>query len=483
MSQSMKIIIALIFTTLLLCSAAAAQRVSIDQAKTVAGNWITTVINARGNWGGSPAANVAEVAEIKRGDRTLGYFCRVKPSGHIVVSLIEGLAPVKFFSETSSLDPGSDEGPADLLKFQLERRLDVIEKRSGSLSAATAADIDELLVLNYKDVWRQLLTGPLMLSAEKSSEETSDDYVEGQVLLASRWNQFYPYNILCPVPPPEVGCSEPNCATGCTATAGAQIMRYWSWPQTWPWLDMPDGMKISPTATEIEAVSELSYAVGLGVQMQYCHEACASSAGIEEMANYFDGVHFNPSSPIVWRYQYEWYQWYDMIMSNLNQNRPMFYVIKKHAIVCDGWWSTDVPMYHMNYGWGGSYDGWYVFDDLYQPDPEGTPAHEGMLHEIYPIGVLGPTVSGTVPAFSYFPHRYVDRDCAASSADFEAGQLIQFLPYMRLSCASGFLRFNATPALNTRLYTGEYSRGIRINDGQLVMYEGGSVKFRLTRPD
>jgi hypothetical protein len=172
-----------------------------------------------------------------------------------------------------------------------------------------------------------------------------------------------------------------------------------------------------------------------------------------------------------------------MIKSNLNQNRIMYYIIKKHAIVCDGYWVIDMPMYHMNYGWGGNSDDWYAVDNLYQPDPEGTPAYEGMIHEIYPLGSMGPLVVGNMPANPSFPYRFVDRDCSASSANFEAGQLIQFMPYMRMTCTSGYLRLNGTPALNTRLYIGEFSRGVRINDGQIVMHEGGGVRFRMVRPD
>lgn len=471
-------------TGLLLFSSVSARIVTIEEAETVARNWIATVIEFKGHWGNSPTATVAEVTEMKRGDRVLGYYCRVEPTGHIVVSLVESLAPVKVFSETSQLDPMSEEGPADLVKFQLERRLDVIEEQLGDLSNVKSAEVEPLLILNHTHMWQDLLSGPVDLPRTKDAKEPSDNYVEGQILLSSAWHQFYPYNVLCPPPPDDADCDEPNCAVGCTATGGAQIMRYWSWPQGRPWLDMPDAMNISPTTSEIAAVSTLSRDVGVGSSMSYCGDGdCASGAFIEDFADFLDGIYYNPLSPLVWRYQYEWYEWYDMIMSNLNQNRPMEYHIKNHIIVCDGWWNPGMPMYHMNYGWGNGFDAWYTFDDLHQPDPEGTPANEGMLHEIYPIGALGPTVTGTVPQFTPFPYRYVDRDCSANSAVFEAGQLIQFLPYMRMTCTSGFLRFNGTPSLNTRLYTGEYSRGVLLHDGQIAMRAGGQIKFRLQRPD
>ena len=470
---------------MLVTSLASARVVSISEAETVAKNWIATVINYKGQWGDSKTAGVAEITELKRGDRVIGYYCRVAPSGHIVISLVEGLAPVKAFSETSTFDPTSDEGPADLIKFQLERRLDAIEKQLGPVANVKSDALRELLLLDHTKAWQDLLAGPVTVEKkEKLRKQPANNYVEGQFLLSSRWNQFWPYNLLCPVPPAGNSCTDPHCATGCTATAGAQIMRYWSWPPGQPWLNMPDDFKINPTAAEITAVSGLCYAVGLGVQVNYCYKGdCASNASIQNMADYFDNTYYNPLSPIVARYQYAWNEWYDMIVVNMNQNRPIHYSIKKHAIICDGYWYLTAPMYHMNYGWGGSYDDWYALDDLYQPDPEGTPADEWMLHEIYPLGSMGPLVVGAMPANPSFPYRYVDRDCSAQSADFAAGQLIQFLPYMRLTCTSGYLRINGAPGHHTRLYTGENSRGVVVRDGQILMHQRGAVRFDLQRPD
>ena len=62
-----------------------AQMATTDEAMTVAANWITLIIHQKGDWGGSQTAEVQELQKFKRGDRELGYFCRVKPTGFIVV--------------------------------------------------------------------------------------------------------------------------------------------------------------------------------------------------------------------------------------------------------------------------------------------------------------------------------------------------------------------------------------------------------------
>jgi hypothetical protein len=48
---------------------------------------------------------------------------------------------------------------------------------------------------------------------------------------------------------------------------------------------------------------------------------------------------------------------------------------------------------------------------------------------------------------------------------------------------SGFLRFDGTPEKHTRLYTVGYGRGIRIENGAILMQEGGGIQMRLSRPD
>lgn len=464
-------------------SPARAQLATAEKARVVARNWIETIIEIKGGWGDSETAQITEVTEFKRGDRVLGYYCPVEPSGHIIVSLLEGLAPVKAFSESSTLDPNSDEGPADLLKLKMESILDEIERQIGPLPTVREADLDRVLALNHRTVWQQLEAGTLPVQQKFKPRGTTVDYQEGQILLTSRWHQGSPYNLQCPASPPEYGCPNDHCKVGCVATAGAQIMRYWSWPPGRDWVNMPDEMLIDPTGGEINAVAELCWAIGDAVGMDWCTDGgCGSAVPTCDMENVYQGWAYDANCAVAWRYEWDWDEWYQIIKDNLNQNRPIQYRIKKHSIVCDGWWQLPSPMYHMNYGWANDYDDWYVVDNLYQVGG-GTPADEYIVHNIYPHGSLGPSISGTFPANPDYPHRYVDRDCSASSVHFHAGQLIHFLPRLALTCTSGYCRFDGTPTHHTRLYTADYGRGILIEDGSIVMHQDGGIKFRLQRLD
>ncbi len=58
-----------------------AERVSEADAKAAAQGWITVISQVRGQWGGSPQAQVEAVFSLKQGNRVLGYFCPVRPRG------------------------------------------------------------------------------------------------------------------------------------------------------------------------------------------------------------------------------------------------------------------------------------------------------------------------------------------------------------------------------------------------------------------
>ncbi len=469
--------------TVLLCRVVSAQMIDPNTARTIAQNWVTTITGYYGQWGSAEKANVSGVYEFKRGDRLLGYYCTVEPSGYVLVSLMQGLAPVKASSETSIIDPDSDEGVADLLKMQMERRLDAIEKELGPIPSVKSSDLDRLLALNYRDAWHRLLDGPIDVAGKFNPEDRGGDYIEGTVLLSSHWHQYEPYSNLCPVPTPLSSCQESHCTVGCVALSIAQIMRYWNWPPGRDWPNMPDALNINPTTAEINAVSTLCHDLGVALGMDYCSDGCASSAYASDLEGVYEANHYSSVCAYTHRRDWDWQTWWTYIKDNLNQNRPLDYYIRDHEIVCDGWREVNGPEYHMNYGWDDSANTWYFLDALYQPDPEGSPAYEAITHNILPNCALGGVISGTFTDNPAYPHRYVDRDCSASSVIFQAGQLIHFHPRKVMTCTSGYLRFDGTPAKNTRLYTADYGRGALINDGRIVMYPGAAVMLGLNRPD
>ncbi len=502
---------------------ARAQMVDRDEALTVAENWIRLIIDKKGGWGDSPTAEIEDIEEFRRNGRTIGYFCRVKPQGHIIVSLRRELAPVKAYSAVCNLDPESDRGLVDLLKGKMERIVDHVEQRHGALANVRSEDLERLLEIDYRQSWDELERGDLGIEM---------NYQESDSLLDTNWHQGDPYNVLCPTG--DTGCTDccptdpwvcpptPPTLVGCVATAGAQIMKYWSWPpygssnnsytwdgdnscdgatgggllnvtitDTYDWAHMAnaytwntglsrweDENSAPLNSTNLSAVQELCYEVGVAVEMDY--GVCGSGIPTEYMEGVYEN-HYRYATACTKRNRssYTAVEWFDRMKSQFNANRPVHYRVEGHSIVGDGWQETGTtPLreYHMNYGWASNATTWYTLDALLY----GGIAEEYMLENIYPSCALGSSLSGTYSPPS-FPYRYFDRDATGTAAIFDAGHYLQFLPGITVRCTSttgGKIEFRGWSASNSRLFArGDQSKGMRIHSGHLYLYQNGGIKF------
>jgi hypothetical protein len=465
-----------------------AEVATTSEARIAATNWINLLIHKRGNWGGSASATVKEVKPLKRDDRNLGYFCQVSPQGYIVLSLLKELSPVTDFSYESNLDPEIDQGMADLIKGCIERTLDAIEKQAGPIEKATTEQLQHILPSSRKDSWKQLLTEPSIFEESLGSIEPLANYQEGQTLLTSRWHQLYPYNMWCPTPPEGSGCTENNCTVGCVALSACEIMRYWNWPpfgtvapysNQYAWWNMPDTADENSSISQKIAVAELCSEVADAVLSDYCIGGdCATSSNFTNVKNAIENYlrYANTSIELIRSNYPDPVVWFNIITWQLDMNRPVQYSYPGHAIVADGWMEVDPGpdrFLHLCYGWvGGGNTDWHLLSAI----PGSDPAADTILINICPAPALGPSPSG-VYAVPSFPYRYFDRDCTSSSAVFQAGHKLQFLPNITVR-SIGTIKFDGSSSKESRLFTrGDTSNGIRLNNGGISLYTNGSLKL------
>jgi len=438
-----------------------ARTINEEQALNVANNWIAQIIHEDGDWGGSQTAVVQEIQQFKYEHHTLGYYCHVSPRGNIIISLHKQFAPIMAYSETSDLDPESDMQMTGLIKRNRLRSLNQLEKQQISPST------------NVETSWFALSQDTETFTADLETLGSAT-YTPNTHLLTSMWHQGYPYNILCPE-----GDTCNHCPVGCVALAGAQIMRYWAWPPTgihWP--SMPDDFS---SGMDPSTVAFLCLAVGTWAGVDYsCNSSdawCGDKPG-KDMVDAFE-EHFQYSTDAYFdlRLNNPGDLWYDIIKSNINQNRPLQYCtceydfpgVAGHSLVLDGWRETaGIFMGHMN-------DGdceWYDMTDR--------PGAEGMIKDIKPNVSLGPAVFGTYIKMP-FPYRYFDQDCLGV-ADFYEGQQIQFLPSVRV-ISTGLIQFFGTATENTRLYSlkgtsdGMTVGEITIKQGMIKLHSLGTIRF------
>lgn len=490
--------------------APASQLVTPDQARIVAQNWLSVMVTTTGSWAGVTDPKLLDLTELKHGERLVGYFYAVAPRGFMVVSLRQELAPVQAYSDENNLDPAGNLGMIDLIKVEMDDILTTIESQTGPIETASTAAVASQMEIDYRPVWQQLSVDPAQFQQLVAAPEWN--YQTGTFLLESRWHQGNPYNRSTP------NGDGGRTVVGCVATAGAQVMKYWAWPPfgvgthsyTWDgddscggsttggtlsatytdnydWAHMANRYVISGTGwmdengnplttTHLDAAAELSYETGVAVNMDYGR--CESGAFTYDMEGVYES-HYRYSTDVTKRDRnaYTATQWFDRIKAQLNVNRPIHYRVQGHSIVADGWRDTGNPVvhqYHMNYGWDDGNNTWWALDGLLF----GGLNEEYVLEGIHPENTLGNALSGTYARNAAFPYRYFDVDTAGANVTFQSGQLLQFLPHITARAVGGFIRFEGTSALNTRLFTrGDTARGVRIISGTLRLNNGGGIRF------
>lgn len=224
-------------------------------------------------------------------------------------------------------------------------------------------------------------------------------------LVSCTWNQRAPFYNQCPT------SGTQHCLTGCVATAMAQVMYYWKYPAEAPALDgytsevngitvgaLPGGifdwdnmLDVYPTnaaAQQKDAVAML---------MRYCGQACYMGYGTSGSGAYSDDelegmkkFGYNDAAVLLDRDDYSADEWSAMIEEQLAAGCPILYggvdpdKNAGHAFVVDG---CGGGMYHINWGWSGSGDGYFVLDAFTTMNLKYS-SDQQMLYQVYPAGYL-----------------------------------------------------------------------------------------------
>jgi hypothetical protein len=248
------------------------------------------------------------------------------------------------------------------------------EREIEALASGVIRNDDAVLADYIAREWNSLLAGTW-------AQPKSVNMVPA--LLSTRWNQSPIYNYYCPS----------SCPVGCVATAMAQVMKYWNHPVKgtgshsyyttygllsanfdstyYDWANMPNSLSSSSTMQEIHAVAELSYHIGVAVEMDYSTDGSGASlvgygygaSGQSALKNYFG---YKGSLWGAHKSSYSDAEWIGLLMDEIEAGRPVLYAgydnSAGHAFVFDGYNSSS--QFHVNWGWGGSYNGFYSMGAL-----------------------------------------------------------------------------------------------------------------------
>ena len=210
-------------------------------------------------------------------------------------------------------------------------------------------------------------------------------------LIATHWNQNYPYNNLCPADSNAIEQAGGYAYAGCVATAMAQIMKYWTYPEhgtnshsyipehhpeygtqfadfstaTYQWATMPYN-------DSSEEIAQLIYHCGVSVEMDYGpNGSFASTTGGFPSAEQAYKTFFDYKTTLHSedKLNHSDSEWISILKTELNAARPIHYrganTDGGHSFICDGYDNSD--LFHFNWGWSGNNDGYYYINTILYP--------------------------------------------------------------------------------------------------------------------
>ena len=309
--------------------------------------------------------------------KQLFYLVGLKPTGFMIITSDYHLPPVIAYSFTSSIQLDSEEHHSFIKFIEVDLQQRILESS------------DAL----YETEWNRLLSDPSSFQPTTSYQQwPPEGYSSTEGWIETQWHQDAPFNDLCPIDLE----SNTRGVAGCPAVAMGQILLY---HQT------INGVSFNDTDDYTH-----NYGQRFRIDDDYQEYGFPS---FEELNNYLETIqtHFDENEPLtdtdkaalifacgtaatqVYSPQgsgtfgvsqaFEAYQkfnceqinlltsedetLYDQIIQNIKIGLPVHLAIVNdawnagHNLIIDGYNTDDY--YHLNFGWGGSYDGWYDLPD------------------------------------------------------------------------------------------------------------------------
>lgn len=217
-------------------------------------------------------------------------------------------------------------------------------------------------------------------------------------LVKTQWDQESPYNSECWL---ILGSEKLQCPTGCVATAMAQVMNYFQYPevgqgsisyspygnaagysidfaaQPFQWDLMLDSYDGEYTEEEASAVAYLMKACGYSVRMVYS-QGGSGADDFEILNALYTYFKYSGESRFAKRIFYNDEEWKEMLYTHLSTVGPAIYNGRAsfggHSFVCDGYDGNGY--FHFNWGWSGMGDGYFLLGSM-NPGVQGVGGFAG----------------------------------------------------------------------------------------------------------
>lgn len=357
-------------------------------------------------WLRSAKAGTVTIAwqdEIRAEGRVVAWVCGLAPAGHLIVSADTDLPPVVAYSfESPCPQVGLAGSPlARLVAADLASRLAARDRLAPAVADAQAAQ------------WRALLAGAPPPRAQRFEQWPPDGATPTGGWLTGSWTQNAPYNAMCPL---DLAHGGSRSLAGCPSVAMAMILDYrrtlegtkldpsdryrhayagnvfWV-PDAAAQYGFPDFETLNGhlesvalhwnLGTPLTSTDRAALVFACGVAARQVYSAAGSGTfGVSQAHDAYVRFGFGYACRLLTDADPELYA---TLASNMRQARPAHLAVVDpgwtmgHNLVVDGWNTDDY--FHLNFGWGGSYNGWYR---LPQGMPYGLTVVEGVIVDIVP---------------------------------------------------------------------------------------------------
>lgn len=401
-------------------------------------------------------AKVSSVFVETENNETLWYVVNFQPKGFVIVSADTLYHPIIAFSWRTNFDLPI---PESAIKMWMQNQKDQIHKVKSK----------NLVTPRVKNEWEMYFSSDVNTLKNKQQRIVTP-------LLSTQWNQSVYYNELCPKDP---AGPDGKTLAGCVATAIGQLMNYYRYPLTgtgsytsqyttygtqtvnfgqanYKWSEM--GTKLTRSNL---AIAELLYHIGVSVDMHYGPNGSGmwNHKAAHTMKTYFGYVN---ETEYMFRDTVT-ANWYGIIIDHIDRGEPLYYAgwtdnqyVSGHAFVADGY--QDSIFFHFNWGWGGSFDGYFNIDNLIVGGSDFTTMHEAVVNMFpasnYPYYCTGTQIlnsldglidDGSGPLFDYANNQ----NCSWLIAPFDTIS----------SIVLDFLKFSLKPNDLLKVYKGQDNNG------------------------
>jgi len=311
----------------------------------------------------------------------LCHVFSLQPTGYIVVSALYDLPPILAYSFTSTFS-GAGNLLQGLIKTDLQQRV--------QHASAIPSQVKE----ENNRLWMSFITSEIFKEEDTTFYQWPyQGTTRSGGWLETQWDQYSPYNDFCPI---DMQSGERSVA-GCPAVTMAQICHYHQttnnvqlndsddyyhdyagnsyWIdddyETYDFIPFPelnshlDSLMLQyknqlPITDQQKAA--LTFACGIAAEQVY-HPNGSGTFGVGQAYQAYERFAFegiallDDDDPDV----------YERVQENIKDGFPVHLAVVNeewtsgHNLVIDGY--NTYGYYHLNFGWGGPYDGWYQFPE------------------------------------------------------------------------------------------------------------------------